>query len=108
MYSKRAIDRAGSTIMSDSFVRKHIVVSGQVQGVGFRYRAMHAASALGLTGWVRNDPSGTVTMEIQGEEERIQRIIPMIENSSWISIESCDEKYIPVDVSESGFRVRGY
>ncbi len=94
--------------MSSSFVRKHIVFSGQVQGVGFRYRTLHAASALGLTGWVRNDPSGTVTMEIQGEEERIQRIIPMIENSSWISIESCDEQYIPVDVSEKGFRVRGY
>ena len=94
--------------MSSSFVRKHIVVSGQVQGVGFRYRTLHAASALGLTGWVRNDPSGTVTMEIQGEEERIQRIIPMIENSSWISIESCEEQYIPLDESESGFQVRGY
>jgi len=94
--------------MSDSFVRKHIVVSGRVQGVGFRYRASHAASSLGLTGWVRNDPSGTVTMELQGEEERIYRIIPMLENSSWISIENWDEKDMPLDESERNFRVVGY
>ena len=89
-------------------MRKHIVVSGQVQGVGFRYRASHAAASLGLTGWVRNDPSGTVTMELQGEEERIYRIIPILENSSWIFIENWDEKEIPVDESERDFRVVGY
>ena len=37
-------------------VRKHIYFSGQVQGVGFRYRATNAARANGLTGWV-DEPS---------------------------------------------------
>ncbi len=94
--------------MSSSIVRKHIVVYGRVQGVGFRYRTLHAASALGPTGWVRNNPSGTVTMELQGEEERIYRIIPMLENSSWIYIENWDEKDMPLDESERNFRVVGY
>ena len=48
-------------------VRKHIYFSGQVQGVGFRYRATNAARANGLTGWVDNLWDGRVEMEVQGE-----------------------------------------
>ena len=36
------------------------VVRGRVQGVGFRYFAQHEAAALGLTGWVANEPDGSV------------------------------------------------
>ncbi len=91
-----------------AIVRKRIVVSGRVQGVGFRYRAIHAAQNLGLTGWVRNDPAGTVTMEVQGAEELIYRLIPMIEHNSWVSIHDWREENIPVDAQESVFRVVGY
>ncbi|MCR5094986.1 MAG: acylphosphatase [Lachnospiraceae bacterium] len=94
--------------MSRQLVRRHIVVSGRVQGVGFRYRASHAAMHLNLTGWVRNDDEGTVTMELQGEEEAIYRIIPLLEKGTWIRIDDWSEKDIPVDPDERGFRVRGY
>ena len=47
-------------------VRKHIF-AGLQSGVGFRYRALYAAS-LGLTGWVQNLWDGRVEMEVQGEE----------------------------------------
>ena len=47
-----------------SVIRKHIRFFGSVQGVGFRYRARHAADAVGATGWVHNEYDGTVTMEI--------------------------------------------
>ena len=59
--------------MSDydsKIIRKQIRVYGSVQGVGFRYRTEHAAESVGATGWVRNDPDGSVFMEIQGTEER--------------------------------------
>jgi acylphosphatase len=36
------------------------VVHGRVQGVGFRYFAQREATALGLTGWVANEPDGSV------------------------------------------------
>ena len=39
---------------NNSVVRKHIIFFGYVQGVGFRYRARHAADHYGCTGWVRN------------------------------------------------------
>ena len=92
--------------MSGRIVRKRIVVSGRVQGVGFRYTASHAAQMLGLTGWVRNDFSGTVTMELQGEEELISRMAPLLEQGSWIRITEWSEKVIPLDEEESGFHVR--
>lgn len=46
-------------------IRKHIVFYGRVQGVGFRYYAVNKANQLGLTGWVKNLPNGTVEMEVQ-------------------------------------------
>ena len=44
-------------------IRKHIVFYGGVQGVGFRYRACHAADLYGCTGWLRNEYDGSVSME---------------------------------------------
>ena len=46
-------------------VRRHITFYGWVQGVGFRYRARHAAELYGCTGWVRAEWDSSVTMEIQ-------------------------------------------
>ena len=58
-----------------SIKRKRIIFSGRVQGVGFRYRAAYAAESLGLTGWVRNEWDETVSMEVQGEEELIDKLV---------------------------------
>ena len=44
-------------------IRKHMIFSGEVQGVGFRYRAFVYAQELGLTGWVINLDDGRVEME---------------------------------------------
>ena len=60
-------------------IRKRIAFYGWVQGVGFRYRARHAAELYGTTGWVRNEYDGSVTMEIQGTEEQIDQVILAIE-----------------------------
>ena len=90
--------------MREAVVRKHIIFSGWVQGVGFRYRARHAAEAYGATGWVRNEYDGTVSMEIQGTESQIDRVIEAIEQGSFVRIESMKVKMIPVVESEYGFR----
>ena len=59
--------------MQERIVRKRLVFSGAVQGVGFRWRSRQAASAAGATGWVQNEGDGSVTMELQGTEEQIDR-----------------------------------
>lgn len=85
-------------------VRKHITFYGWVQGVGFRYRACHAAELYGCTGWVRNKWDGSVTMEIQGTEENIDRVILAIEAGRYVRIENMDSRTIPVETEERGFR----
>ncbi len=64
--------------MSESIVRKHIYFSGDVQGVGFRFRSYYIAQSLGLTGWVENMWDGRVEMEVQGSESAIQELLARI------------------------------
>ena len=52
-------------------IRKRFVFSGRVQGVGFRYLTRRAAILTGITGWVRNERDGSVTLEVQGTGEQI-------------------------------------
>lgn len=85
-------------------IRRRFVFYGRVQGVGFRWRARTAADALGCTGWVRNEYDGSVTMEIQGSEEQIDKVVQAIEMSAYIRIENMSVKTLPVDLNERRFR----
>lgn len=90
----------------EELTRRHLIVSGIVQGVGFRWRARQAANAVGCTGWVRNDYRGTVTMELQGTRAQIDRVLEMLERAPWIRMEDINARSIPVDPDESGFVTR--
>jgi acylphosphatase len=52
---------------------RRYVVSGRVQGVGFRFFARDAAAREGISGWVRNLPDRTVEIEAHGEHEALLR-----------------------------------
>ena len=54
---------------------RHILVSGIVQGVGYRMFVERAARELGLTGWVRNLDDGRVEIYAEGEPEEIGAVI---------------------------------
>jgi acylphosphatase len=49
------------------------IVSGQVQGVGYRYFARQTAQALGVRGWIRNLPDGSCEVQVAGSGELLQR-----------------------------------
>ena len=51
--------------------RIQVRYEGEVQGVGFRWTSKRLANELGLTGWVRNEPDGSVSMELQGDEGQV-------------------------------------
>lgn len=85
-------------------IRRRIVFYGWVQGVGFRWRALQAASKFGVTGWVRNDFGGSVTMEIQGAQEAIDSVILAIKESPHISIDRMEVETIPLKEGERSFQ----
>jgi acylphosphatase len=55
--------------------RKHVLVSGKVQGVGFRWSARSEALKLGLTGWVSNLPDRRVELCFQGKQEAVDKML---------------------------------
>jgi acylphosphatase len=52
---------------------RHYIVSGRVQGVGFRYFASDIAARENVNGWVRNLPDGRVEIEAEGDAESLVR-----------------------------------
>ena len=87
-------------------IRRWYQAYGRVQGVGFRYTVVQAANALGLTGWVRNERDGTVTTELQGTAEAMDKLWDMVRGGSFIRIDGFDVAELDVDRTERGFRVR--
>ena len=92
----------------EKIIRLHIRFFGSVQGVGFRYTARHAADRYRVTGWVRNEYDGSVTMEIQGSEAGIDRLIQELQAGRYIDIQDIRMSKIPTDPEERDFRVRAY
>ena len=54
---------------------KHLIISGRVQGVGFRYSMLAEAERLGVTGWVRNRRDGTVEAVVDGRPAAVAAMI---------------------------------
>ena len=53
----------------------HIIVHGRVQGVWFRAGTKEKADELGLFGWVKNQPEGTVEIHVEGEKTQLEKFI---------------------------------
>ena len=86
-------------------VRKHIFFSGDVQGVGLRYRSFYIAQSLGLAGWVENLWDGRVEMEVQGSEASIREMLDRIQQQRWINVADMEITEIPCE-EERGFKIR--
>ncbi len=82
---------------------------GEVQGVGFRWTSKRLANQLGLTGWVRNEWDGSVSMELQGTNEQISAFYGGLSHA-WGSFAPryvvTDQDEVPVVEDDTVFRVR--
>jgi len=54
---------------------------GRVQGVGFRFTVVRLAQDLDVTGWVKNEFDGSVSMTAEGSEEQLMALLQAIRNS---------------------------
>lgn len=85
-------------------VRKEFLVSGRVQGVGFRFFCKYQASLLSLTGYAKNLEDGSVLIEVQGNESSIKKFkSSILKGNGFSRIISIDEKDLPVDTREKRF-----
>lgn len=85
--------------------RFHLVVRGVVQGVGFRYYTDIEAKRSYLSGWVRNQPDGSVEIEVQGEEQRLLEFIEWVhQGPTRALVESVDITELP-QKKETGFAI---
>jgi acylphosphatase len=50
-------------------------VSGRVQGVSFRWYTEEQARGLGVTGWVRNEPDGSVLLHAEGQDDAVDALV---------------------------------
>lgn len=63
----------------------HIIITGFVQGVGFRKHVKHAAKRLGLVGWTRNLADGSVEVVAIGDEDGLKKLIEACEKGPFLS-----------------------
>lgn len=86
-------------------IRKEFHFEGNVQNIGFRFEVQSHAKPLGITGYAKNNDDGTVTVQLQGNLEDINRVISDLQNIDRIQIDSMTEKEIPLDYYEKDFSI---
>jgi acylphosphatase len=83
------------------------IVSGRVQGVGFRFFVNRAASIEGLHGWVRNLPNGGVEIRAEGESDALERFERHVRQGPPASrIDEVDITDVGATGHDTGFSVR--
>lgn len=86
--------------------RVQVRYAGRVQGVGFRATARSIARRHPVTGWVRNEPDGSVTLEAQGQASAIDALRADIRAALPNNIQSEDAITIALLANERGFVIQ--
>jgi acylphosphatase len=83
-----------------------LIISGQVQGVGFRYFTQMRANELGLVGWVKNLPNGNVEAYLEGSKSDILRAIKILKRGpSFSYVDSVEEEWRTPSGEATDFRI---
>ena len=84
----------------------HAVVSGLVQGVSFRYYTQREARGLGLTGWVRNRPDGSVEVLAEGDKRQLDELVAFLNyGPSMAVVERVDVAWQPASNAFQDFEI---
>jgi acylphosphatase len=87
-------------------VGRHLSIEGQVQGVFFRQWTVGQARELGVAGWVRNCPDGTVEAHLSGDEQAVTQLIErMRRGPPAAEVEQMRVNEVPAE-DVDGFEVR--
>ncbi|MFA7693547.1 MAG: acylphosphatase [Candidatus Hydrogenedentes bacterium] len=84
----------------------HVVISGRVQGVGFRFAAQNEARRHGLIGWVRNRSDGTVEALFEGERTVLESMLLWCgRGSDWAAVEKVVPTWGPAEKQYATFKI---
>lgn len=82
----------------------HLVIHGEVQGVFFRAGAQGEARRLGISGWVKNNPDGSVELLAEGEPQKLQALLSWCKKGpAGAGVERVDEEWGVASGGLSGF-----
>lgn len=82
-------------------------VYGLVQGVGFREFVRRHAQALGLRGWVRNLPDGSVELEAEGPRSALDELVRLVRQGPRLAwVERVETEWLPATGERGSFHVR--
>jgi acylphosphatase len=88
-------------------VAKQFIISGRVQGVGFRFFVQEHAAVEGVHGYVRNLPDGRVEALIEGDDESVLRVERALRRGpSGAHVERVDVQTVPPSGRATGFSIR--
>jgi acylphosphatase len=89
-------------------MRRRVVISGRVQGVGFRWSAATEAERLGVSGSIRNLEEGSVEAELAGEPDAVEQFTEWLRvGPPGARVDDLEIEELPDDATgEPGFRIR--
>ena len=88
-------------------IARRYVLSGRVQGVGFRYFATTAAGREGVHGWVRNLPDGTVEVQLAGDAASVDRVEASLRRGpAGARVDAVTVEDVPPTNRATGFSIR--
>ncbi len=87
---------------------RRYVVRGRVQGVGFRFFVEREAHTLGVAGWVRNNPDGSVEVMAMGTEEQLSALRAKLQKGPRAArVDQVDEAEAKPVANLNTFRIEG-
>jgi acylphosphatase len=95
-----------TTRETTTMIRRRVTVRGHVQGVFFRETTRRRALAEGITGWVHNQPDGSVEAVLEGERDAVERLVAYLREGprgarvDWVDVASEEPEGL------SGFETR--
>lgn len=87
-------------------VRAVAQYSGNVQGVGFRATSQRQAAGVDVHGWVRNQPDGSVRIEVEGARRDVESFLQRVRAALGEYIDDEQIEWMPPTGARDGFRVR--